>query len=103
MGKPAGLVTSGAITKKEDHHLVDSGPYGIVRHPIYTGLLMAVLATLGAKGTILALAGSFFAWLGMYLKARFEENWLRGELGAETYDAYCKRVPMLLPFGPRGS
>jgi protein-S-isoprenylcysteine O-methyltransferase Ste14 len=37
----------------------------------------------------------------LWMKARLEERWLRGELGADAYDAYRRRVPMLLPFGPR--
>lgn len=36
---------SGTVTVKEDHELIRSGPYGIVRHPIYTGLLLAIAGT----------------------------------------------------------
>jgi protein-S-isoprenylcysteine O-methyltransferase Ste14 len=35
------------------------------------------------------------------MKARLEEGWLRRELGPDDYDSYRRRVPMLLPFGPR--
>jgi len=35
--------------------------------------------------------------LGFYLKARLEEQFLRAELGREAYDAYARRVPMLMP------
>ena len=96
-----GRLWSGRITRKADHHLVDTGPYGIVRHPIYTGILLAAYATMAAKGTALGIAGALGITLGLWMKARLEEQWLRAELGAETYDAYRKRVPMLLPFGPR--
>jgi protein-S-isoprenylcysteine O-methyltransferase Ste14 len=97
-----GPLWSGSVTRKEDHRVVDSGPYGIVRHPIYTGLLLAVLATAAIKGTILGFAGAFVIIIGLWMKARVEEQWLREELGAEPYDAYRRRVPMLVPFLPAG-
>ena len=40
--------------------------------------------------------------LGFFLKARLEERFLRAELGEGDYDTYRRRVPMLLPLGPRG-
>ena len=92
-----GTLWSPSITKKAEHRIVDTGPYGIVRHPIYTGLLLAVLATLVAKGTVLGIAGGALLALSFVMKARLEERWLREELGAEAYDAYRRRVPMLLP------
>ena len=96
-----GALWSGQITKKADHRVVDTGPYGIVRHPIYTGILLAVYATVAVKGTILAVAAGLVITLGLWMKARLEEGWLRQELGPDAYDAYRRRVPMLLPFGPR--
>jgi protein-S-isoprenylcysteine O-methyltransferase Ste14 len=96
-----GSLWSGRVTRKSDHHLVDTGPYAVVRHPIYTGLLLSLLATAAIKGTVLAVLGAVGMILGLWMKARLEEAWLRSELGAETYDTYRKRVPMLLPFGPR--
>lgn len=96
-----GRLWSGQVTRKADHHIVDTGPYGIVRHPIYTGILLAVLATVAAKGTVFGIAGAVGLTLGLWMKARLEEQWLRSELGAESYDAYRRRVPMLVPFGPR--
>jgi len=94
-----GRLWSGTITRKADHHIVDTGPYGIVRHPIYTGILLAVFATAAAKGTILGLAACVFFTLSLWVKARLEERWLSQELGAEAYDAYRRRVPMLMPVG----
>jgi protein-S-isoprenylcysteine O-methyltransferase Ste14 len=96
-----GRLWSARITRKLDHRIVDSGPYGWVRHPIYSGLLLSLVATAAAKGTILGIGGVLAFWLGFWIKARQEEDWLRKELGINEYDAYCKRVPMLLPFGPR--
>jgi protein-S-isoprenylcysteine O-methyltransferase Ste14 len=49
-------------------------------------------------GTLIAAAGFFVFVSAWYLKARMEEKFLRAELGAEAYDAYAVRVPMLIPF-----
>ena len=95
-----GRLWSGSVARKRDHRIVDTGPYGIVRHPIYTGLILAAFATGVLRGTIVALAGSVFMTVGFWIKARLEERFLRNELGTKTYDSYRRRVPMLLPFGP---
>jgi protein-S-isoprenylcysteine O-methyltransferase Ste14 len=73
-----------------------------VRHPIYTGIILAALATAAQLGTALAVAGAVVLWVGFWIKARLEERFLRDELGEGAYDAYRQRVPMLVPFGPRG-
>ena len=93
-----GRLWSGWVTKKPDHQVIDTGPYAIVRHPIYTGLLLAIYATAAAKGTVLGLVGAALLTASFWLKARLEENWLRQELAQGDYDAYRRRVPMLLPF-----
>ncbi|HEX3703336.1 MAG TPA: isoprenylcysteine carboxylmethyltransferase family protein [Vicinamibacterales bacterium] len=95
-----GQLWSGHITRKEHHHVVDTGPYAIVRHPIYTGVILAALATAALTGTITALLGFALMAAGFYLKARIEEQFLREQLGAEAYSAYARRVPMLVPFAP---
>jgi protein-S-isoprenylcysteine O-methyltransferase Ste14 len=93
-----GALWSGTVTRKEGHHVIDTGPYGFVRHPIYTGIILASFATAAAKATPIALAGAATMTLGWYLKARLEERFLREELGADAYGAYAARVPMLVPF-----
>jgi len=98
-----GRLWSGWVSKKEGHHIVDKGPYGIVRHPIYTGIILAVFATAAIKGTGFALLGAAIMTFGFWIKARLEERFLRAELGAESYDAYSRRVPMLVPFGPKAA
>jgi len=97
-----GRLWSGRITRKVDHRVVDSGPYGIVRHPIYTGLLLSLLATSVAKGTVPGIAGFALLLLGIWMKAGLEERWLTQELGEGDYESYRRRVPMLLPFGRKG-
>ncbi len=93
-----GRLWSSQVTKKQDHYIVDTGPYALVRHPIYTGIILAVLATAAVKGTLLGIAGAALIVLGLWMKARLEERFLRAELGAAAYDDYSRRVPMLIPF-----
>src|SRR3954467_15334289 len=93
-----GRFWSNAITRKEGHRVIDTGPYGIVRHPIYTGLIGAMLATAVAVATVTALLGALLIAFGLWQKARMEEGFLMTELGADAYGPYCRRVPMLVPF-----
>jgi protein-S-isoprenylcysteine O-methyltransferase Ste14 len=95
-----GPLWSSVITRKEDHKIVDTGPYAFVRHPIYSGLIVALVATAAAEARLTGLLGAALIILGVWLKARTEERFLLTELGPETYGAYCRRVPMLIPFLP---
>lgn len=97
-----GRLWSGTITRKAEHRLVATGPYSLVRHPIYAGIMLAVVATAAAEGTVFAITGMLLIIDGLWMKARLEERWLSQELGTEAYAAYRRRVPMLLPFGPHG-
>jgi len=97
-----GDLWSGQITTKDGHTLIDTGPYALVRHPIYTGILMAVYATAVAKGTIPGLIGLILITAGLWIKATLEERWLSTELQDEAYRRYRRRVPMLIPFMPVG-
>lgn len=93
-----GPLWSGNVDRKGEHAVVDTGPYAIVRHPIYTGILMAVFATCAAKGTAWGIAGAVIITIGLWMKARLEEGWLREELDAGAYEAYRGRVSMLVPW-----
>jgi len=95
-----GRLWSSAITRKEGHRVIDTGPYGLVRHPIYAGLIGAILATGAAVATVTALLGALLIAFGLWQKARMEEGFLTTELGADAYERYCRRVPMLVPFLP---
>lgn len=93
-----GVLWSGTITRKEGHHIVDTGPYGLVRHPIYTGLILSAFATAIVRGEAFALVGAFLFALGCWIKASKEERFLAEGLGVEAYAGYRARVPMLIPF-----
>jgi protein-S-isoprenylcysteine O-methyltransferase Ste14 len=95
-----GRLWSSSVSRKADHRIIDTGPYGIVRHPIYTGIIVASAATAAQRGTAQAWIGMGLMTLGWYIKARLEERFLRDELGADSYEAYTRRVPMLVPFMP---
>ncbi|MGH6877583.1 MAG: methyltransferase family protein [Rhizomicrobium sp.] len=92
-----GRLWSGFVTLKEGHRIVDTGPYGWVRHPIYTGIMFAALMTALLRATPFALAGVVLIVAGLSMTAKVEERFLRRELGTGAYDAYSSRVGMLLP------
>ena len=77
--------------------MIDTGPYALVRHPIYTGIILAIAATALQNGTAAGFLGAGLIIAGFYSKARLEERFLREQLGEENYGAYARRVPMLVP------
>ena len=93
-----GRLWSDWVVKKAGHHVVDTGPYRLVRHPIYSGLILAAFVTAIEKGTSFALLGMATVILAFYTKARREERFLRAELGENAYDAYARKTAMFVPF-----
>lgn len=87
---------SGLVTLKEDHQLIRRGPYNLVRHPIYTGILTALLGTTLALGQLRHVIGWAIVAVGLWLKSRVEERWLLREFGS-AYETYRKEVPALVP------
>ena len=96
-----GRLWSSSVTRKKDHRVIDSGPYALVRHPIYTGLLVATFATALLRGNVASFAGALLMFLGLYTKGKTEEGFLSSELGPEAYGSYARRTPMLIPFARR--
>jgi len=88
---------SGVVTLKKDHELVTGGPYGIVRHPIYTGLLLAFVGSAVARGTLAGAVALVLVVLALWRKLRMEERWMREQFG-EAYSTYARRVAALIPF-----
>jgi protein-S-isoprenylcysteine O-methyltransferase Ste14 len=92
-----GRFWSSDVTFKEGHRVVDTGPYRLVRHPIYTGFIVIYVAMAVISTAVLAVAAVPLMTLGLWLKARVEEQFLIEELGAATYGSYQARTPMLVP------
>lgn len=88
---------SGSVTVKEGHELIRSGPYGYVRHPIYTGLLTAVLGTALASGTLRAAIGFVIISASLTRKIGTEEAFMRATFPG-VYQRYSEEVPALVPF-----
>jgi protein-S-isoprenylcysteine O-methyltransferase Ste14 len=88
---------SGDVQLKEAHELVVDGPYRWVRHPIYTGLLVALLGTALAVGEWRGLIAMAIAAISFWRKLRLEETLMRRQFG-EAYARYAKRAPALIPF-----
>ena len=87
---------SGIVTFKENHELIRNGPYGHVRHPIYSAILLMVLGSALAIGTLGALVGLPLIGLGVWLKLRQEEALMTEHFPIE-YPSYRSRVRALIP------
>jgi protein-S-isoprenylcysteine O-methyltransferase Ste14 len=92
---------SGVVTVKEDHMLIRSGPYAIVRHPIYTGLLLAFIGTAVGRGRLGGLLAVAFMLYAVLRRVQVEEKWMTEAFGS-AYDDYRTTTPGLLPFGRTG-
>ena len=87
---------SGAVTLKDDHELIRKGLYRWIRHPIYTGILLAMMGTALIRGQLRCWVGLLMVLAAFYFKARREENFLRQEFGA-GFEEHAKRTGMFLP------
>jgi protein-S-isoprenylcysteine O-methyltransferase Ste14 len=87
---------SGVVTLKEGHELIRTGPYRNIRHPIYTGMLLAILGSAVTVGEVRALLAFVIAWLSFYIKARREESFLSHEFGAGFIE-HQRHTGMFLP------
>ena len=87
---------SQAVTVKQGHELIQSGPYRFVRHPIYTGLLLAFAGSAIARGEWRGLLAVALMFVTLWSKLRLEEKWMRAQFGA-SYEEYSRRVSALVP------
>ncbi|MFL6374018.1 MAG: methyltransferase family protein [Pyrinomonadaceae bacterium] len=82
----------------EDHDLVTTGPYSLVRHPIYTAMLGLLIATGVVLSHWLVVPVAVFIFLvGTFIRTSFEERLLSDAFG-EKFAEWRSRVPALIPF-----
>jgi protein-S-isoprenylcysteine O-methyltransferase Ste14 len=88
---------SAVVTIKQDHELIRSGPYAIVRHPIYCGFLTAVIGAAIERGTIEAFAGAAILAIIFRFKSELEEKFMIEHFG-DAYRKYRMEVGAIIPF-----
>jgi len=88
---------SGSVTVKIGHELIQRGPYRYIRHPIYSGALLALFGSGLAAGRVHGLLAFALAFISLALKARLEESWMTREFG-ERYAAYRSASWALIPY-----
>ena len=81
---------------RDNNSLVETGVYGLVRHPIYSGIILGAIGWAGLFASTLTLIYALILFLFFDLKSRQEEKWLANK--HPHYRAYQQRVRKLLPF-----
>jgi protein-S-isoprenylcysteine O-methyltransferase Ste14 len=87
---------SGTVTLKSDHTLIRGGPYLWVRHPIYTGILLAIVGSVIAQGEYRGPLALALVILAFTQKIRTEERFMLEQFG-EAYARFQREVPALIP------
>ncbi len=88
---------SGNPTIKVGHELIQGGPYRFVRHPIYTGILLAVAGTVIGNGRVKDLLVLAFVLVIVFVKIRIEEGLMTRQF-PQAYPEYRKRTKAIIPF-----
>lgn len=88
---------SRSVTIKEDHELITTGPYALVRHPIYTGILAGFVGTAIALSQVRGVIAFVLVFLALWSKLRMEEEWMSSQFG-ETYATYAHQTTALVPY-----
>jgi protein-S-isoprenylcysteine O-methyltransferase Ste14 len=88
---------SRSVTIKQGHELITTGPYAMVRHPIYTGILTGFLGMAIAICQVRGFIVFVLIFLVFWIKLRMEEQWMRAQFG-ETYSTYAHRTAALVPY-----
>jgi protein-S-isoprenylcysteine O-methyltransferase Ste14 len=88
---------SGVVTFKGGHELITRGPYAIVRHPIYTGILIMLIGTIIVLGRVAGIIGLPLVFWSFWIKLRYEEQLMLEKFPGQ-YAAYQLRVKRIVPF-----
>ena len=88
---------SGTITLKEGHELIERGPYRLVRHPIYTGMMAMILATAITFRHLGGLVAVILAFASFWIKLSEEEKLMLQQF-PDQYGSYQQRVKCIIPF-----
>jgi protein-S-isoprenylcysteine O-methyltransferase Ste14 len=88
---------SRSVTIKKGHELITTGPYAVVRHPIYTGILIGFLGMAIAISQVRGFIACVLIFLVFWFKLRMEEKWMRSQFG-ETYATYARQTAALVPY-----
>jgi protein-S-isoprenylcysteine O-methyltransferase Ste14 len=88
---------NGGVVLKEKHTLIVNGPYNLVRHPIYTGLIMMFFGSALTLGTVEAFLGVLLVVLSCLIKLSQEEDLMKRQFPSE-YHTYKMHVKKLIPF-----
>ena len=87
---------SAEVQIKEGHTLIRKGPYKLIRHPIYTGILLMLVGDALAIGEVRAYLALFLIVIGFVRKAKKEESYLANEFGP-AFDEHIRHTGFLLP------
>ncbi|HSY36433.1 MAG TPA: isoprenylcysteine carboxylmethyltransferase family protein [Acidobacteriaceae bacterium] len=88
---------SSSVTIKQGHELITTGPYSVVRHPIYTGILIGFLGMAIAISQVRGFFTLALFFLTFWLKLRREEQFMRSQFG-EVYATYAQHTAALVPY-----
>ena len=88
---------SGKVIIQEKHDLVKKGPYKIIRHPIYSGVIVMMIGSSVIIGNIICFIWLIFCFFGLFKKSKQEEELLVSKFG-EDYEQYKKETKMIIPY-----
>jgi protein-S-isoprenylcysteine O-methyltransferase Ste14 len=91
-----GRYWSGSVSLRADHQLIRTGPYSRIRHPIYTGILVALAGTVLVIGRYRGLLAFALIVAGFIWKSKREEKLLASEFGP-AFEEHKRLTGFFLP------
>ena len=86
----------GGVSRTAEHRVIDTGPFALVRHPIYLGLDLLALGTAIWTPTVIVWVATALVLVGSDFRARAEEKLLLAAFG-DTYRDYTRRTRRFVP------